>query len=428
MTNIKNLSLISGLFYILIVAGTFVLLVYLGEMEFYNIEFNGAKHLYPVVPLAVLSAIPLITMPEEIKSPSDLIIWSVYMLMYVPSIVTSPYVISSNGHTLLIISILTFCMIFLGGNLFPQLVVRPRPSVSGNVFWIFILLIGFFIAFTTVLSLDYSPGIPTSTQEIYQLRTAYSATISELSPIQYNIVHRGVFSLNYVVLPTILIYSLITKKKAYLLLSLLGWLCIFIFLGLQAALLIPLMIICLFLILSYFSYVVPFVVIGVLLGAIFSLILYMMGNSWFLHSYRRIIFVPPIAANYYFEFFYMNDKIYLLGNTLGYYPYEQNHLYLVSEQFDPGASATGNPWGVGYARFGIIGIILFTILLKILLTIIDSLSQDIDSNQSILLIAAFTFPITNSGLLTVLTFHGMALIIVVLYLLPWRTYEYKLSD
>jgi uncharacterized membrane protein YgaE (UPF0421/DUF939 family) len=86
--------------------------------------------------------------------------------------------------------------------------------------------------------------------------------------------------------------------------------------------------------------------------------------------------------------------------------------------------ANVNIWADGYANFGYAGILCFTLLLAILLWLYDSIAASSRNTRvAALAIGLPAFALANGGLLTSLLTNGVALAMLLIYLMPSMNYD-----
>lgn len=137
---------------------------------------------------------------------------------------------------------------------------------------------------------------------------------------------------------------------------------------------------------------------------------------------RRVFFTPANLTFSYFSFFENNDFIYWSNSFLSpllSYPYHLPLSKLIGESLgNPDMGANNGFLSTGYAHFGYLGIVLYSILIALILRLINKLTRE--HYPSWLAIALCVVPIRNiiisADLLTVLLTHGLAMTIILLYL------------
>jgi hypothetical protein len=148
-------------------------------------------------------------------------------------------------------------------------------------------------------------------------------------------------------------------------------------------------------------------------------------NEPFLSSLfvRRLIVTPGLLTGYYFDFFSNNAKA-LLGHSIFKhivaYPYDLLPAQMIGAVYfhNPATDANGNIWADAFANFGIPGIFVFTLLLALVMWLFDSVAAKRDFRVTALMLGIPAFTLANSALLTSLMTHGIALSLLLVYLMP----------
>jgi hypothetical protein len=80
------------------------------------------------------------------------------------------------------------------------------------------------------------------------------------------------------------------------------------------------------------------------------------------------------------------------------------------------SSANVGLFGDAFANFGFAGCFIFAMLFALLLKVVDAAARTTDPRIAVALVGMASFQLVNSGLLTTLLTHGLALAIVALWL------------
>jgi hypothetical protein len=143
---------------------------------------------------------------------------------------------------------------------------------------------------------------------------------------------------------------------------------------------------------------------------------------------ERMTGTPGLLTGYYYEFFSTHPKA-LLGHSIFKsivdYPYALEPRQMIGYVYyhDSGMSANANFWADAYANFGYIGIVCFTLLLAFVMWLYDSSAAKANRYVTALVIALPAFAVANSGLLTSILTHGIALAMLLMYLMPRAMHE-----
>ena len=161
---------------------------------------------------------------------------------------------------------------------------------------------------------------------------------------------------------------------------------------------------------------------GIVLLGMFS---YWLANDVWISSLftRRTLLVPAQLSFFYYNFFTENSYVFLSHSILKPfldYPFGLNPPHLIGEAYFENSKMGANTGIVGdaYMNFGFLGLILWGILLAVILKLIDACSDKKNIKIAIAIVAMPVISLTNSALLTNFLTHGLLLALILLYLLP----------
>lgn len=175
---------------------------------------------------------------------------------------------------------------------------------------------------------------------------------------------------------------------------------------------------------SFFVYVPLFLGVVVLL----SCILYVIGND-FLINYvtRRVILTTSFNNWQYTEFFLDNNKLYMLNGALSFltsfgikFPYNEDNFssYMGGWIYgDTNTNASNGMIGDAYANFGLVGLVLFPLLLMAALYVFDCCTRKIMPVYTLSTIISFCQFALNGTLISVLVSYGFVFAILVFFLI-----------
>jgi hypothetical protein len=138
---------------------------------------------------------------------------------------------------------------------------------------------------------------------------------------------------------------------------------------------------------------------------------------------KRTTATPGLLTAYYYDFFSWHPKAHLghsIFKSFVDYPYALQPPYLIGYVYfhDVSMDANANVWADAFANFGYPGIVCFTLLLAVVLWLYDSMAVGRNLQVTALIIALPAFALANTSLLTTLLSHGMALALLLVYLMP----------
>lgn len=392
------------------------------QHEYYGFV-NNSPSIFWIIVAFILAVLPSIWLPIKCDRPSKLVYLFLYIVNYVPLILVPYYTLNMDEKMIFAFSFTLFLSFSaLGFHYKVKLLKIKSLHVNKTVFWIFIFLMSAFFYFLIIRFYGFNINI-ISLLDVYDVRGDFREISSQSSPIaRYAILWQA-----NVINVFFIIYGLITKRASLISLGVIGQLFIFSITGWKSVFFSILLIIAvLYLVKLLKNFGVRFIT-SVTSFMLISILVYYFFNSDFLVSVfiRRMILLPGLISGYFYEFFSINPKAYLghsIFSSFINYPYSSTPPIVVGEHYWGQsiitANANANIWADGYANFGYIGMVLFSILLGFILWIYDSISSKINFKIAVLMLCIPAFSLSNSALLTTILTHGIGLTILLLYLMP----------
>lgn len=135
----------------------------------------------------------------------------------------------------------------------------------------------------------------------------------------------------------------------------------------------------------------------------------------------RLLFLPAEIQFNYYDFFSNNPLMYFAESQIGKLfgtlsPYNMPSANLISDVYfnKPGMSSNTAYLADAYMNLGVIGVILYSMLLGLLIKIIDSISEKADFALTMSVFIYPMFYLTNVPLLTVILTQGLFLSIIIM--------------
>ena len=372
------------------------------------LDLNGLK----LTESYVLLLVVLIVMPKSHRNFSGVLIWLVVMLSFIPLLTI--YGLENESRVFTYAVTLFWLFLFLLVRHFPEMKVGSFKKDHKLILALFLLLNGY-----ALLMIQHYFGIRFffNLARVYETRGAYSAAGIPFAGYLFN-------WLGYIINPFFFILFLTRKKFFDTFIVLMIQLILFSATGYKTFLFAPVFV---FALAAVFKSKRPLVNITVFINAVILAGMasyYLLGDIWISSLFiRRSLLDQGKISYYYYDYFSKNDFTYLSHSVLRSfldYPYTLSPARLIGEEYSRYAGAYMNTGivGDGFMNFGFSGLFLWCILFFILLKVIDSFSR---GKNIFLLAALFGMPaivMTNSGLLTTLSTHGLFVAVVVLCLLP----------
>lgn len=334
----------------------------------FNIDYNIYKILLSTI--VVMTVFMLFRFNNDKKSIENIIIVILITLIIVP---TSVIYGMENTSTIFYVFVNVGMVFTILLSRLPAVKIKDLNIVSEKklikiiVLFMFILLLGLiaFEGFPTLRALNFN--------NVYEIRGSSHIPVA----LSY------LFNWQTKVLSLFLIaYGLYYNKKTLVLLTFSIQLLIFLITAHKIVLFSPFLLIVLYIILKHFKNFNTFYIGSMILGISLAWIIYRTDISEWPASLfiRRMLLVPIKNTNYIFEYFSDLEKVKLSNSILRgifQYKYDTGIYYLIGKEFygNPNTNANASFIADSYAQFGLIGILLISIILGIMIWILKSISN-----------------------------------------------------
>jgi hypothetical protein len=367
----------------------------------------------------IMAAIPTLWMPTEIRAPSQVAYWWLYVVVYIPSMFV-PFNVLNNkpGDVIFLPLALLANFGLLGAFYVLPAIGLPKITVNQNTFssvWVALLvLLIVALAFTHGFSPDLSFG------DIYQRRFEARESLPSGSLLSYTAaLLYGAF------VPVSLARGLGEKKKTYLVMGAVAVIATFSLSAMKAVILLPFLLLAVRMALRRFSaHFGASILVGAMLLLTLSMIEYLGWGTANFSTFgsRRVLFVPAQLTAYYWQYYsdtplamFSNgmigqivgtDSMAAMGPTIG-------QVYFGSSQVNAGA----NIWASGFGDFSYLGMAAVTIVLGIIFRMIDGLATKVGFLTACLIAAFLGTVWAEQGLQTSLLSSGVLGCLIALYFL-----------
>jgi glycosyltransferase involved in cell wall biosynthesis len=375
----------------------------------------------PVLALA-LASLPSGWMPIRASRPSDVSLWVIYLIGYVPSLVIPPFLLGTRWSLLPLQLVLTVSFLSILFVLRQARIVLPAVELGPVTYAMLLGLLGVI----GVGGVIWIFGIPTSIPSLDTVGETRAEYKEELTSAG-RLAGYAIWWTGQVVAPLLMAYGIWARRRALAGIGVVAFILVYAVTGFRSMIFGPLLLLGLLTVIRLgrwrFGAVAPtfgatVIVVTALLGAI----------GWLVPVsllVRRLVVVPGQLMAYYYDFFSQHDTYALSHSVLGFIfdrPYPASPPVLIGERYfsEPGLNANGNLWADGMANFGLIGVIAASLLLALLLLVLDAAARA----KPLAVVGPASgmslWAVTNSGLLTSMLTHGIALFVALAWLLPRR--------
>lgn len=351
---------------------------------------------------------------DDSDKPSKVVIYLLFVNLYLP--ISSLYWLQNNSREYFFIITFSFLFLYLILDRVKQIKTYTL-SEGKNIGFLFLITITV-IVYGFLIMTGGLQRLNLNLLEVYNTRKGYADSsnvlIGYLLPWQAHVVNL-----------TFLIYGLIKKNKLITLLVILLQVFLFSMTNFKSFLFAPLVVLGLYLIFKKgFKNSILLLMTSALSTLLtIMILLYKTTEGIVVLSIflRRLFFVPANLHYTYFNFFEGMEKYKLSHSILTFIydnPYNMGPVDLVArdvfglEGFSPNVGIFGD----AYLNFGLMGIIIFVVLLGSILVLFDSVAMKSPLILSMTIIIIPSMSLVNSGMFTSLATHGILFAIFVTWL------------
>jgi hypothetical protein len=427
---VRGLVVASAIAYIALVHwsySTVVAPLYTYYGESYNPAPDGSLEL-----ALLLCAVPSLWLPIAVSRPSQVILWMLYLLGYVPSILVPLYVLGTGfdgvyPFTLMIAVsfVLLSLMQWLPRGEMPSAPVKSVRAfdASARAFENSVLLLAFGLGAYIALAFGVSLDIP-DPSSVYDVRSAFKLALgaSSLPLVPYAVA----WSAN-VVNPLLMLIGLRSRRTVLFVSGAAIELLVYNTTAFKSALFAIVLVIPLLVLLAPRRRHVFGSRIALSAAALIPVSLTWDRASGSLFAtdlvLHRLIMLPGQLVADYYQYFSEHVTYGLRHSIFGFLgpaPYELGPPNLIGAVYfgNPITSANANIWGDAFANFGLLGIPVFTVALGLFLVVLDRAARGRDLRVTGTLAGLMTIQLANSGLLTTMANLGLGLATLLILLMP----------
>ena len=391
------------------------------RFSYMRYTYRSPSALTELASLVMLTS-PALWLPADCRRPSEMVLWFLYLLVIVPSILIPQYAIALPANEILLLS-LVLTVSFHSLVVVPKLPLLslPRPRLSTGAFWTLFAAIGVALYAVVLLAFGARFNVP-SISNIYVTRSAYKAQLDQAGALA----GYAVFWLAEVLNPVLLAVSLTRRRYVLAAVAFVGQILLLATTGFKTIAIATVLLAALVVMLRRHGRS-----LGLwLLGGCNALIVISAGVDWVARTIvftsvlvRRAIVTPGLLTGMYYEYFSRHPPAMLASSFLRFVadnPYPLPPAQIIGAMYfeGPRTNANANLWADAFANFRYPGMLVMTVALGAVLWILDSLTARLPRRDAFLIVAVPSLALCNTSLQTVFISHGIALILLLSYLMP----------
>jgi hypothetical protein len=371
-----------------------------------------------------LCAIPSFWLPIAVSRPSQVLVWLLYLLAYIPSLLVPLYVLGTGFDGVFPLTLMiVFSFVVLSLMQWLPRGALPSPVTSVRRFENGVLVLAIALGIYIALAFGVSFDIP-DPSSVYDVRSAFKEALgaSSLPLVPYAVAWSG-----NVVNPLLMLMGLRSRRIGLFLSGAVIELLVYNTTGFKSALYAITLVVPLMLLLGSRRRRFFGPGIAIIAAALIPIALIWDQTSGSLFAtdlvLHRLIMLPGQLVADYYQYFSQNVTYELRHSILGFLgpaPYELGPPNLIGEVYfgNPITSANANLWGDAFANFGLIGIPVFTVGLGLFLVLLDRVAVGRDLRVTGTLAGLMAIQLCNSGLLTTIANLGLGVATLLILLMP----------
>lgn len=381
----------------------------------------------------ILSVAPGIWLPIGLTRPSQLLIWTLYLVVYIPSMFAPLYMSLQPPSEVAALMVSLFAGLVLTSISYAWPLLRIKYVVVPRIIFGYAVAVAVIALLAWTLAVFWGHMKLVSFTQIYtELRFAADA-VTEGSDVKYGMMLlAGVFD------PLLMSWGLVRKRPGLFFAGAAGQVMLYSTFGSKAILLSVVIVPAFFLLLwrqpERFGIKFAWAVAGILLALDLCDIAFDPGPNDLLFMVTslvvmRMLGMPGLLTGQYHDFFASHplthfSQVRAIGSYADY-PYEKPIGLVIGNYYtgNPDLNSNAHFWATdGIAGFGAPGILLISILCGLIFWLLDSVSARHDKVLVALTLSYAASNLANISLFTSLYSGGLGMLILLLYLMP-RTSE-----
>jgi len=395
---------------------------------YYGFDYNPPSMKYQLLAWT-LAAMPALWMPLKLTRPSQLAYWVLYITVIIPSMFVPMFAGMNSSSEVALLSLSLFAgFAILGCGYYLPLAKVRSAKIPRQLFWFAFASTA--ICLTVWLITVFRGHMQlVSFGDVYDLRDAAN-DVSDGSLVNY-----AFMLLTGAINPFLMGCGLYFKRRWLFVAGAIGQVLIYSILGTKGSLLSILFVPSIHLLLKIkkvsFGLVLGLASLAILAGATFSGRFIGSGDaSFFSGVIQFVILMRTLSTNglltaQYYDFFQRNPVTHFshihIVSWFVPYPYHNTLGQEIGLAYagTTDLNATANFWATdGIASVGLGGILFISFFCALVFWVLDSASQRHPVHLTALLTAYAAYNIANISIFTSLFSGGLALLILLIYMLP----------
>jgi hypothetical protein len=405
---------------------TYFLALNWSYLEVDSVLYGGLGFLYASSPWKVfltaffMAVIPSLWLPFELRYPSQVCYWLVYLCVVVPTMFLPYHVLTyeSIGEVLPLPAsiLLSFAVLGLSYRFRPFRVTKPRVNQRLVVGLLTLSAVGLIGLVVYISGFQFKLSL----EDAYERRMDARETVVGGSISAY-----AIATLSHSLGPLLIAIGYVRRNVVAFAVGVTGAVCIFALSGAKTDIATPAYLFALLVLVAryrnVFGIAIAIAASLLVLGSVAQWLVFE-RNDLSLFFVRRQIFGPGLLTSFYWDYFNGGNFVYFSDSVLSSFVPRQYDLpmaRLIGEAYfgNAEANANANVWASAFANVGYTGMFGFTVLLGLMFRLIDGMAKHGDFVVTSLMCGMFGLTWTNGGLQTSMLSNGVLATLFVLFLL-----------
>jgi hypothetical protein len=399
------------------VAGAAALAEHFSPLYAYQGLVDASPGVGALAVAAALAALPAAVMPTRALRPSTVVVWMLYLAGYIPAIVVPVFITGDLG------GVLPYQVAMAGSMALIAAGVRRPPGpllvahLTAETFTA--LVVGLGLATSAYIAATFGIHALPGLASVYGARSQFTAGVAGAAAAGY-VVPWAANAVN----PILMAWGLARRAPALVALGLAGQLLVYANTGFKSVLFSILLVPIVYVAVGRASRIFGTLAgIGTAAVILASAVASSVTGEWSVGLVRRVFATPGQMDWYYFDYFSGHPKYHLSHSFLSWLsssPYGVDPPLLIGAAYFPNElpSANAGLWSDAFANFGLLGIVVFTLILILALRGADALGHGRDARvvAPTMAIAGMTFG--SSAMFTTVLTLGFAVSVLLIAVMP----------
>lgn len=364
----------------------------------------------------LMAAVPVLWLPLELRAPSQVAYWWLYVVVVVPLMFVPYHVLGGSWEVLPLPGMIIGLFALLGSFYWVPQIRIPVVHLDSRTFTIGWATVAVVSAVFLAVVVGFRFELPT---DVYELRMSARETTPNASLAAY------VAALTQrCIAPVSLAIGIGSRRPLFVVLGLAAALSTFGLAGEKTLLASPVFMLVIGALCVWFRRSFGLVLIVILMAVLATNIYeYAVLDGGVLSAYgpRRVLFVPAHLTSYYWQYYSENPHAFF-SNGIVARLFATGDILTPSETIGlayfgtPDMNANANMWASGFADMGYLGMVLVTVAAGGIFRFIDSLAQPLTFLTASLIMGAIGIVWAEGAFQTSLLSAGVVPTVIVFYL------------